>query len=105
MLADFLGGSELLTSKAAAGRHPFRAAENCRERKFELAGGERNQFSERSQLSLLNHTPLQALEIIEALTGMLEKMKKALVHQVLFEEHEKGEHTHAGHRDHKADLA
>ena len=64
LLPDFLGGGELLTSEVAAGRHVLGAAEDGGQWELEFAGGEGDEFSERSEFSLLNHAALQALKKI-----------------------------------------
>jgi len=55
----------------------------------QLAGGERDEFSERSQLGLLDDSSLQALKIVKALPRMLKELQKFSVQQVLLEKNKK----------------
>src|SRR5208337_3254046 len=85
LLADFLRVGELFAAEVAAGGHAFGTAEDSQERELEFAGGEGNQFSERSQLGLLDHSSLQPLEVVEAPSRVLKQVQKLLIQQVLFE--------------------
>src|ERR1039458_5227849 len=73
LLSDFLRVRELLAAEVAAGGHAFRVGEDGRERELQFAGSQRNQFSERSQLGLLDHSSLQTLQAVEAPARMLEQ--------------------------------
>src|ERR1039458_6321258 len=72
---------------------------------LQFAGGERDQFSERSQFGLLDHSSLQPLEVVETLARMLEQLQQPLVQEVLFEENDKGQEGDAAHGHRKANLA
>jgi hypothetical protein len=65
----------------------------------------RHQFSERSQLGLLDNSSLQALEVVEALARMIEQLQKLLVQKVLFKENDKGQDRDTAHGHRKTDLA
>src|ERR1035437_4325686 len=105
LLADLLRIGELLAAEVAAASHPFGVVQDGRERELQFAGGERDQFSQRSQLGLLNHSSLQPLEVVETLARMLEQLQKPLVQEVLFEENDKGQEGDAAHGHRKANLA
>ena len=104
-MADFLRVGELLTAEVAAGRHAFGTAQDGRKRVLQFAGGERHQFSERSQLGLLDDPSLQPLEIVEALARMIQQLQEPLVQQVLFEENDKGQNGNAAHSHRKTGVA
>src|SRR5208282_1078764 len=105
LLSDFLRVGELLATEVAAGGHSFRAGQDGRERELQFAGSERDQFSERSQLGLLDHSSLQPLEVVETPARMLEQAQKPLVQQVLFEENDKSQERDSAHGHPKTDLA
>ena len=77
---------------------------NGRERVLEFAGGERDQFSERGQLGLLDHSSLQSLEIVETLARLIEQLQQPAVQQVLFQKNNKCQSGDAAHGHRKADL-
>src|ERR1019366_7905690 len=105
LLSDFLRVRELRAAEVAAGGHAFRAGEDGRERELQFARSQRNQFSERSQLGLLDHSSLQTLQAVEAPARMLEQPQQPLVEQVLLEENQKGQQRDTAHGHRKTDLA
>ena len=105
LLSDFLRIRQLLASEIAAGGHEFRTAQDGQERVLEFAGGERDQFSERGELGLLDGATLQPLEIIEALARTIEQVHEPLVQRVLFEKNKQGQNSHTTHGHGKTKLA